>query len=175
MFMFITFRSASSNVLNEGPCNYMDTINITKDGWIDINQDFHFNDIIFKRGTYAEYNYIFENMTEKILVEPHFRGCICEYKPCIRICCKHSNSENKKYCVMSDTLMNVPIEEGEEKNISLDTQEFGVLQGKPCAEMFKLEPLDYEYDKWLLLKVSDAFLIENQSLKFSCIYSKNCN
>ena len=152
LFM-LAIKSASSNVLNEGPCNFLDTVNITE-GWKDINGDFHYKEIIFRFGTYAEYSYIFENNTEKVPVEPHFRGCICKYKPCVRICCKPSDDENKKNCLISDTLLNIPIEDGEEKNISIYTDEFGVLFGKPCVEMYKLEPLDYEYDKWLLLKVS---------------------
>lgn len=164
LFMLITLltKSVSSNVLNEGPCNFMDTVNITDGGWIDHNGDYHFSDVLFKRGTFAEYDYILENITNKIPVDPHYRGCICEYKPCIRICCMHVNDENRNYCVLSDTLVNIPIEDGEEKNISLKTDEFGVLQGKPCSEMFKLEPLDYEYDKWIFLKViNDCLFIQN--------------
>lgn len=133
----------------------MDTVNITEGGWIDPNGDYHYKDIVFKHGTFAEYNYIVENLTERITVERHYRGCICLYKNCIRICCK---GDSKKNCVITDTLVNIPVGEDDETNITLSSNQFGILQGKPCNEMFKLEPFDYEYDKWTFLKVSFSFL-----------------
>lgn len=146
--------TSSGNALNYGPCNFMDTVNITG-GWKDMNNNYHYDGLIFKYGTYAEYDFIFINLTDKIWTEKHTRGCICDYRPCIRTCCTLDDSSDlKKNCLKTDVLQNVPVEDGDAKNISLFTKEFGVLMGKPCAEMYKLEPQDYDYDKWVLLKVS---------------------
>lgn len=144
----LTLGSSSSNILNHGPCNFMDTVNITG-GYKDSERKYHFQEIAFDFGTYMEYDYIIVNLSEKIQVEPHIRGCICQYRPCIRICCQNTD----KMCVKTDVLMNVPLLDGEERNIDLKSNEFGVLVGKPCVEMYKLEPMDYADDKWMLLKV----------------------
>lgn len=131
----------------------MDTVNITG-GWKDVDRSYHYDGIVFRFGTYAEYDFIFTNLSERIPAHPHMRGCICEYRPCIRTCGMCDDGDLKKHCMKTDVLQNVPVEDNEEKNISIFTKEFGVLMGKPCVEMYKLEPLDYVDDKWILLKVS---------------------
>lgn len=151
MFM-LAIGCSSSNILNHGPCNFMDTVNISG-GYKDSDKRYHYQGIAFEFGTYGEYNYVVKNLSEKVTVEPHMRGCICQYKPCVRLCCQGLD----KMCVKSDTLRNVPLPDAEERNIDLNGNEFGILVGKPCAEMYKLEPMDYEFDKWMLLKVSLHF------------------
>lgn len=153
--LMLTIGSSSSNVLNNGPCNFLDTVNITG-GYKDNEKRFHYKDVIFEFGTYGEYDYIIENFTIKISVEPHIRGCICRYKNCIRICCK----EDREICVKSDTLYKIPLPDGDERNLDLNSNEYGVLIGKPCQEMYRLEPEDYpDDDKWVLLKVSLIYFI----------------
>lgn len=60
------------------PCRFLDSVNIT-DG---IKQDD--GSIIFRgtripRNQYAKINYIFENGTKHVQVDPHTRGCLCNY------------------------------------------------------------------------------------------------
>lgn len=152
LFM-LAIGSSSSNILSYGPCNFLDTVNITG-GYKDSDKKFHYQGIVFEYGTYGEYDYVVKNFTEKITVEPHMRGCICRYRPCIRICCRGSD----KMCAKSDTLNKISLPDGDERSIDLNSNEFGVLEGKPCVEMYKLEPADYEDDKWVLLKVSELFI-----------------
>lgn len=138
--------NAAITVQNQGPCNFMNTVNITG-GHLDQNGNYHFKGTVYKNGTFDLYNYIVENLTEVVEVEPHFRGCLCDNQPCIRICCTSDNNNNSA-CVSSDTLV-VPTYEAEGEEIDWVTgRRYGVLFGKPCKEMYKLEPLDYPDDKW---------------------------
>lgn len=139
---------ATHIVQMQGPCNFMDTINITA-GHEDQNGNFHFKGTVFKKGLFAEYNYVIENLTDVVKVDPHIRGCICGMKPCIRLCC-HGDQGNSSACVRTDTLI-VPTSDDEEEEIDLLGNRYGILIGKPCVGMYKLEPQDYVYDRWVFV------------------------
>lgn len=137
---------ANHYVQNQGPCNFLDTINITS-GHLDQHGNYHHNGIIFQKGLFAEYKYVVENLTEVVRVEPHVRGCICSMKPCIRVCCNHFDQTNKTTCITGDTIT-VPMHDDEEVEIDLQGKTYGVLVGQPCGKMYKLEPQDYPDDRW---------------------------
>jgi hypothetical protein len=142
--------SAEPPVQSRGPCNILDSINIT-DGHPDQNGNFHHKDVVYRKGTFQSYNYIVENFTNVVKVEPHVRGCICMYKPCIRLCCKDGDTKNPP-CVKTPTI-NVPTQD-EEEEIDLSGKKYGVLSGRMCKSMYKLEPTEYDYDRWTFM-VSD--------------------
>lgn len=128
---------------SRGPCSILDTINITS-GYLDNNGNFHHNGVVYEDGTFAEYDYIVKDFKNKIKVEPHIRGCICKYRPCIRLCC--DDNDNNTSCVKTDSII-VPTSD-DEIEIDLFGKQYGVLVGRPCKEMYILEPAQYEYDRW---------------------------
>lgn len=149
--------SAASHIVQmQGPCSFMDTVNITG-GHEDQNGNFHYKGTVFKKGLFAEYNYVIENLTEVVKVDTHVRGCICGMKPCIRLCCLGDHNKNNSACITTDTI-SVPTSDGEEEEIDLLGHSYGVLVGKPCVGMYQLEPQDYVYDKWVFV-VSYTHLI----------------
>lgn len=69
------------------PCNFIDSINIT-DGILQSNKSILFNGILFPKDQYAKVNYNKRNGNSAItIVEPYIRGCPCNIKECIRLCC----------------------------------------------------------------------------------------
>lgn len=144
-----------------GPCSFIDTINITS-GHLDQNGNFHYQGNIFKKGMFDVYNYVVENLTEVVKVPPHTRGCICGLKPCIRLCCIAEESNNEA-CVRTDTLR-VPTRD-EEIEIDRFGDDYGLLVGRPCGKMYKLEPQDYADDRWYF-EVS-----QKQHLKLIDVYT----
>jgi hypothetical protein len=134
-----------------GSCNYYDTVNISS-GRMDAHENFHFEGITFEKGSYSLYDYIMQNFTDKVDVEEHYRGCICRYRNCIRLCCV-SDEEKHEACVKS-TILQAPTQDQDDFQIDLDAHEYGALVGKPCGQMYRLEPLDYADDQWFFLKVS---------------------
>lgn len=160
---FADARDTSHIVQMQGPCNFLNTINITS-GHMDQNGNFHHKGVVFKKGMFAEYNYIVENLTELVKVEPHTRGCLCDIKPCIRLCCV-GGSPNSSACVKTDTLI-VPTHD-EDEEIELSGNRYGVLTGRPCGLMYKLEPEDYPDDRWYFV-VSDRHL--NWLLSETCFH-----
>lgn len=150
----------------QGPCNFLHTVNITS-GHLDQNGNYHHKGNVYKQGTFAEYNYIVENLTEVVKVKNHVRGCLCDKKECIRLCCI-SDQKNDTKCIGGDTLT-VPTRDDDEEIINLNANRYGVLVGRPCGRMFKLEPQDYSYDKWYFV-VSAIHLTP-----FRCIYFPTCS
>lgn len=140
--------NASHIVQKQGPCNFYDTVNITS-GHLDQHGNFHHKGMVYKKGTFQEYDHIVENYTRMVRVEPHVRGCICSYKTCIRLCTEpcFGNDNTNSSCVKTKSLL-VPTQEGDEEEIDLNGKRYGVLTGRPCEKMYKLEPTEYDYDKW---------------------------
>lgn len=66
-------------------CKYSDSINITGGDHHD-NGSIVFKSTEFRQEHYAKINYIMEN-GENVTVETYYRGCICNIKKCIRLCC----------------------------------------------------------------------------------------
>jgi hypothetical protein len=44
--------------------------------------------------------------------------------------------------------ISVPTQDEDEEEIDLSGKRYGVLTGKPCGQMYKLEPAEYDYDRW---------------------------
>ncbi|XP_031622142.1 G-protein coupled receptor Mth2-like [Contarinia nasturtii] len=68
------------------PCKYLDSINIT-DGIRQHDDSILYNGITFPKDQYTKVNYKLEKGEERVFVEPYIRGCVCNKKPCIRLCC----------------------------------------------------------------------------------------
>jgi hypothetical protein len=129
------------------PCDYIDTINITA-GHLDQNGNYHYKGNVFKKEWFAVYDYEYVNVTKRVDVKPHIRGCICKIKPCIRLCCFDPKSSDEA-CVKSENLVVPTYDEDEE--IDITGKNYGVLVNKPCLIMFKLSPQDYPEDRWFFM------------------------
>lgn len=70
----------------ELPCDFVDSIDIST-GIPHSNKSIIFNGMIFPEDQYAKVNYVLKDGTKPIIVEPYVRGCPCNIRPCIRLCC----------------------------------------------------------------------------------------
>lgn len=68
------------------PCDFLDSINITN-GALQSNKSIIYNGIEFPAGQYVNINYTVRNVTEIVPMPSYTRGCACNLKPCIRLCC----------------------------------------------------------------------------------------
>ncbi|XP_055304984.1 probable G-protein coupled receptor Mth-like 10 isoform X3 [Sitodiplosis mosellana] len=77
-----------SIALDELPCHFLDSINITDGNRLANDDSIEFNGLVYSRKQYAEINYVLlRDGTDQITVDPYIRGCICNIKPCVRLCC----------------------------------------------------------------------------------------
>lgn len=144
----LAFSGVQCNRWN-GLCDFKDTVNITG-GYKDGKGNYLHNGIIYSPGTFASINLILNRQNELIPTAQHVRGCICLCKPCLRFCC----AENE--CIKDNSFM-LTTEDDNEVLIDLNGGDYGVLMGRPCKEMYKLDPEDYEDDQWVFVSVSLNF------------------
>ena len=83
IYLIVNLRSG-----HKLPCNYLDSINIT-DGKLQPDSSIIFNDITYPKDQYFDINYILQNgsKTHINVNSTYRRGCLCNIKPCIRLCC----------------------------------------------------------------------------------------
>ncbi|KAG5679683.1 hypothetical protein PVAND_009236 [Polypedilum vanderplanki] len=126
-------------------CDFKNTIDISG-GKFDNDKNYIYKNDVYKLGDYAEFKYKIVNFTEKILVDPHIRGCVCKFKTCIRMCCQKNDN------CLKPSEITFPQDKGIETTINLaKNKKYEILLEKPCKDMYKLEPEDDEEDAWAIL------------------------
>lgn len=124
------------------PCDFRDSVNIST-GMIYSNKSIIFKGIEFAENQYAKVNYIWENGSYSI-VEPYYRGCPCNEKPCVRLCCPYGSfvfdktHDGEFQCREDEAARRIESEIIKENNqteiISFD-QHFGLLD-RNCSKHF---------------------------------------
>lgn len=149
-------------LVNSTRCSLRETINISS-GALDTMGYFHHDGLIYEPGMFAEFDYVFVNATHEIPTEPHIRGCVCELKPCIRICkvCQEDDQFANSKCVKSSTLT-LPHADGGSEEINLKGGKYAVLEGKSCRRMFKLDAIQYPEDDNWVFKVKNLQFYKNK-------------
>jgi Methuselah N-terminus len=158
LVLVFTRIDANEIRLKKLSCNFRDTINITN-GALDQEGRFHHDGLIYEKGMFAEFNFIYLNYSHEISVDPHIRGCVCELKKCIRVCrfCNENDALANFTCVKTKKLaVHVDGDADEIKQIPLTGKnlEYAVLEGRRCQRMYQLEPMSYDSDKWNFKDVS---------------------
>lgn len=92
----VVLKQFALNPADKLPCTYFESINIT-DGVRQPNGDIIHKNIVYPKDQYAEVNTVlvdvYDNNTSKgnsefIKVPSYYRGCLCNRKKCMRICCQ---------------------------------------------------------------------------------------
>ena len=111
------------------------------------------------------------NLTERIIVEPYARGCICLVKSCLKLCCDGINNiRSKSSCEpVNHTLVNqLEITTNSSTFQTVNIFEYFTIQKNympSCGHIFYLDPDAYPYDKWQLFEVIQSW--------FNSLYEKN--
>lgn len=136
-----------TTAFDELPCHFLDSINIT--GGIRYLHDdsIRFNDIIYPKNQYAQINYVLQDGTDKATVDPYIRGCICNIKPCLRLCCPLGSlftltDIETTVCTDHDKARNfqaeVLHENNEVKVVPLENY-FTYVEGHPCKFLYAVD------------------------------------
>lgn len=132
--------------LEELPCHFLDSINITG-GVLNADKSILFGKILYPPSQYATIDYILEEGIEPVTVDSYIRGCVCNIKPCLRLCCPLGSIQSMKdngsvVCQNHDTAKNfkaeVLHENNETKILHLD-QYFGYVEGRPCKFEYTID------------------------------------
>ncbi|XP_055318309.1 G-protein coupled receptor Mth2-like isoform X2 [Sitodiplosis mosellana] len=150
VWLFITIGFISVNWSNgfllsrELPCHYLDSVNIT-DGVKQNDGSIIYNDIRFANDQYTKINYILENGMERVTVEPYVRGCLCNQRPCIRLCCPigsfyDATVTGKRKCSQNESAHQFESDvfdhtQNKVQKVVLD-QHFEYVDDKPCSNYY---------------------------------------
>lgn len=138
--------SNGSSIGRELPCHFLDSINITG-GALQSDNSIIFRDTKFTENQYSRIDYILDNETNQIPVEPYLRGCLCNIKPCIRLCCPYGQiyerlSNGEKKCRKHDVATEFESEiHGENSYVKtlLENHHFGYVDDRPCNRFYIAE------------------------------------
>lgn len=154
----LTFLTVKADIIPNVniSCDIHNTINISS-GELDKDGKFHHDGLIYDKGLFAKFDYIYVNFTTTTKVDPHVRGCVCELKKCIRVCKLCQDGEDTGLCVKTENI-EVPLENGGFKNISLvgEELEYGVIVGKPCEHNVIIDS-SHEADEWFFNLVRSEY------------------
>lgn len=135
-----------SSIDRELPCDFLDSVNIT-DGAMQSDRSIIFDNTKFTANQYSLIDYIIANGTHRLPAEPHLRGCLCNRKPCIRLCCPYGTVHQRVpnvgiICRKLDT----PIEFESEINAEnskvktlLENHHFEYITHRPCESFYMVD------------------------------------
>ncbi|XP_002065957.2 G-protein coupled receptor Mth2 isoform X1 [Drosophila willistoni] len=139
------------------PCTFFDTVNLTGYKRFE-NGSYEYDGIIIPSNLVGVYDYIYKDLVQRVEVEPHMRGCICQLKSCLNLCCpwgeiyvvdRCTNDSRARQRTWPAPVLNVTFENGTTHPVNI-FQQFSVQSFRPCTEMFSLLPEVNEYDSYVL-------------------------
>lgn len=129
----------------ELPCHYSDSIDISK-GFFHSNKSITFDGIEYHKNQYATISFAIEN-GKRVPTKKHTRGCICQIKNCIQLCCPFGTFANLSSD--SDNTCNSQYTESanHEKIINQNIQiykseqrdDYAYVVNIPCKDVFYIE------------------------------------
>ncbi|XP_046808536.1 uncharacterized protein LOC111687899 [Lucilia cuprina] len=161
-----TFAQDEEN--NEEICPYQNTVNLTNLEKYE-NGSYLYEDILIPPEKQNFYDYHLKFLRKRVSVPRHLRGCVCENKPCIKLCCEKDEYLNDKgntsKCEKITSEMTVqwilPLLGEYDKVETANILEHFTLQvGLPCREP---EALDKTLDEWILKKNGSLYISSDGS------------
>lgn len=139
-------RGDGLSIDHELPCNFLDSINITG-GAVQPDNSIIFGDTRFTENQYSRIDYVIDNGTNQVPVEPYLRGCLCNIKPCIRLCCPYGTihvrlSNGEKGCRQHEAATEFEREihaENSYVKTLLENHYFGYVDDRPCNKFYLAE------------------------------------
>ncbi|XP_046807173.1 G-protein coupled receptor Mth2-like [Lucilia cuprina] len=156
IFIRFSLIKALSNDKAES-CPYQNTINLTNHQHFE-NGSYLYEDILIPIEKQKLYNYYMKYSKIKKSVRPHRRGCVCEKKPCINMCCERNEylwiNKNIIKCLklnpLNDKMSLVVKINDQNDNFKTELQvykEFTTQVGLPCQQPKALNITMYK-DIW---------------------------
>ncbi|XP_037811122.1 G-protein coupled receptor Mth2-like isoform X2 [Lucilia sericata] len=168
LFIKVPFVSAFKEYNQTGQCPYKNTVNLKHYRRYE-NGTYLYRDILIPPEKQHYYDYHLNFQKTKKSVQRHLRGCVCEKRPCLKLCCEDWEyfdfSQNMGKCkklsqdmkVSWDVAIQRKSENIEKVNIF---KHFTPQVGLPCREP---EELDFMLDKWMLFENGTLFVSYDNS------------
>lgn len=139
IFLIINLRYGHSL-----PCDYLDSVNITG-GSLQSDSSIIFNNIKYPSDQHFDVNYILRNgsKTHINVNATYRRGCLCNMRPCVRLCCANGvfyNNQQFKCERHAAELAKHFVHDVLDRDNSTESwvldDHFAFIYDKPCHGMF---------------------------------------
>ncbi|XP_065362436.1 G-protein coupled receptor Mth2-like [Calliphora vicina] len=146
---------AAVKVNKDETCPYQNTVNLTNKLKYE-NGSYLYQGILIPSEKQHNYDYDIKFPKTKKPVSTHLRGCVCEHRPCMKLCCEPDeyldDKQNTSKCEKLTSEMKVSWElpillKGDITKVVNIFKHFTTQVGLPCPEP---EALVIELDKWKL-------------------------
>ncbi|KAM7354840.1 G-protein coupled receptor Mth2-like [Cochliomyia hominivorax] len=154
-FLISQLLSRISPITAQEKCPFQNTVNLTNCEKYE-NGSYRYEDIIIPIEKQHYYNYDIKFLNTRDKVSRHLRGCVCEEKPCIKLCCKRDEYFNDNETINKcQTLLyekkiswnlTIKLENGNSKVVNI-FKYFTPQIGLPCPEP---EAFNLTIDKYLM-------------------------
>lgn len=133
------------------PCDYLDSINIT-DGTLQPDTSVTYNNITYPPDQYFDIDYVLRNGSKThIKVQSSYRrGCLCNIKPCVRLCCPagvlFSNRKNRCHHHINQSAEHFEHEVLDKDNATENwvlEDHFAFVYDRPCGGRFIVDDGGY--------------------------------
>lgn len=123
-------------------CRFIESVNIT-DGALQPNQSIIYDGVEFTTDDYAQVDYVLNYGEQHVSAEPHIRGCLCNRKKCIRLCCPYGQvmrvQNGTKSCVGHDKASSLHTEILHQDNENEPAKfggRFSFVDDRPCEKFY---------------------------------------
>ncbi|XP_065361908.1 G-protein coupled receptor Mth2-like [Calliphora vicina] len=149
-------------------CPFENTVNLTDQQQYE-NGSYVYQGILIPPEKQQLYDYNLKFQRDRETVPQHLRGCICEDRPCMKLCCKvdeyYDDTGNTSKCEKITQEMKVtwqlPIQlKNGTTNVVNLFNHFTTQVGLPC---WMPEALDYNIDDWILQEDGILYFATDQS------------
>ncbi|XP_046807172.1 G-protein coupled receptor Mth2-like isoform X2 [Lucilia cuprina] len=168
LFIKVPLALAIKEYSHTGPCPYKNTVNLKHYHRFE-NGTYRYRDLMIPPEKQYYYDYHLNFQKTKKSVQRHVRGCVCDKRPCVKLCCEDWEyfdfSQNMGKCkklsqdmkVSWDVAIQCESAKIEKVNIF---KHFTPQVDLPCREP---EELDSMLDKWMLFENGTLFVAYGNS------------
>ncbi|XP_055913701.1 G-protein coupled receptor Mth2-like [Eupeodes corollae] len=164
--VFVTFLQLSLTAsttqtppLKEAPCAYNETVSLEYSERLE-NGSYLYDNIIVPAEKTGFYDYEIAIGNTKTPADVHVRGCVCELRTCISVCCPPDYEFHNGTCIESpfeiDPLIDITNKEGKTIKVNISRQ-FAIQYTRPCEGLFYFQPEIYDYDKYSIMENASIF------------------
>lgn len=145
-------------------CPFERTVNLTNYQQYE-NGSYLYQGILIPPEKQHVYDYELKFLGIRKSVPKHLRGCVCDQRPCIKLCCQQDEyfdyaNTHKCQKLTADIKVNweLPLRsKNKEMKVKNIFDQFTTQMGLPCVN---LEPLYQDIDEWILTEVRFKFNLQ---------------
>ncbi|XP_058833696.1 G-protein coupled receptor Mth2-like isoform X2 [Topomyia yanbarensis] len=151
------------------PCDFLDSVNIT-DGALERDGSIMHDSVRYDVLHYAKVNYSYDASGAQIYVPDHIRGCVCQVKSCVWVCCPTEliiYEDHYPSCQIPafQIIVNMVSDDGRTEKVDLMTKHaiFKALRSEACEDLSNAHPEEWDMNfTGYVSSLGDARILQHE-------------